>query len=297
MKKTKVLFLTMLLSLSLACGLTNAPAVKSTQTVGSKPSAESKPTLESKLTEIPISEPTSTETPIPIPTSTETPIPTPTSTETPIPTATSIPSAPVGIREGLASLNTYILVIASNITGPTQADFSHTRFEIKTSNDPNAIASHYVVSQSAAGDSQSTQTDSYAYTIGDAQCSGSDADGWDYTTTTPQQTEMLALFTQMIDVVPLIDTPTFVGSETMNGIMTNHFTFQISGMGLQSGAEVKTNQGDYWLAQDGQYIVKYSLVIETADTTTQAILHMDLLIDLTDINQPVNITFPAGCVP
>jgi hypothetical protein len=197
----------------------------------------------------------------------------------------------------LASLNTYSLVIASNITGPTQADFSHTRFEIKKSNDPNAISAHYVVNQSSEGDSQPSQSDSYAYTIGDAQCSGSDADGWDYTTTTPQQTEMMGLFSQMIDILPLIDAPTFVGSETMNGIMTNHFTFRISGLGLQSGAEVTTNQGDYWLAQDGQYIVKYSLVTETADTTTQATLHMDLLIELTEINQPVNIAFPAGCVP
>jgi hypothetical protein len=122
-------------------------------------------------------------------------------------------------------------------------------------------------------------------------------DGWDYTTTTPQQTEMLGLFYQMIDIVPIIDTPTFVGSETINGIMANHFTFQISGLGLQSGAEVAANQGDYWLAQDGQYIVKYSLVIKTADPTTQAFIHMDLLIELTSINQPVNISFPAGCVP
>jgi hypothetical protein len=197
----------------------------------------------------------------------------------------------------LASLNTYSLVIASNITGPTQADFSHTRFEIKKSNDQNAISMHYVVNQSSADDSQPSQSDSYTYSIGNAQCSGSDVDGWDYTTTTPQQTEMQALFTQMIDILPIIDAPTFVGSETMNGIMTNHFSFRISGLGLQSGAEVTSNQGDYWLAQDGQYIVKYSLVTETSDTTTQATLHMDLLIELTDINQPVNIVFPVGCVP
>jgi hypothetical protein len=297
MKKTTLFLLAMLISLSLACGLSSGSSVKPTATVGAKQPDESKPTAESQMVETSIPVPTSTETPIPIRTSTETPVPLPTSTETPTPLPTAIPSNPVGIRTGLASLNTYSLTIASNITGPTQADFSHTRFEITASNDPNAISAHYVVNQSATGDSQPTQTESYTYSIGDAQCSGSDASGWDYTTTTPQQTEMVALFSQMLDVVPLIDTPTFVASETMNGIMTNHFTFRISGLGLQSGAEVKTNQGDYWLAQDGQYIVKYSLVIETADPTTQAILHMDLLIDLTGINQPVNITLPAGCVP
>ena len=283
----------MLLSLSLACGLTNGPSVKFTPTVGSKPPVESKPDIESTADYwVYIDRNPHSYTHFDRDPHTNTYF-----DRNPIPTPTSIPSAPVGIRAGLASLNTYSLVIASNITGPTQADFSHTRFEIMTSNDPNAISTHYVVNQSSEGDSQPTQTDSYAYTIGNAQCSGSDADGWDYTTTTPQQTEMLELFSQMMDVVPLIDAPTFVGSETMNGIMTNHFTFRISGLGLQSGAEVNTNQGDYWLAQDGQYIVKYSLVIETVDTTTQATLHMDLLIDLTNINQPVNIAFPAGCVP
>jgi hypothetical protein len=197
----------------------------------------------------------------------------------------------------LASLNTYSLVIESNFSGPTQADVSHTRLEIKKSNDQDAISMHYVITQPSSGDSGPSTTDSYAYTIGNAQCSGSDSEGWVYTTTTPQQAEMQELFSEMVDIVPIIDAPTFVGSETVNGIMTNHFTFQISGLGLQSGAEVTTNQGDYWLAQDGQYIVKYSLVTETVDPTTQTTLHMELLIELTDVNQPVAIAFPAGCVP
>jgi hypothetical protein len=263
MNKNKVLLLAALLSLLLACNLTNVP------TGGTTPNA---PVGTTPPTELP---PTSLPTPSP----------------------TSIPSAPVGLRAGLAGLNSYSLVIASNFTGPTQAEYSHTRFEIQQSNDPDANSTHYVINQLAEGDSEPSQTDSYAYTIGNASCTGSDADGWDYTTTTPQQTEMQNLFSEMMDFTPIIDTPTFVGSETMNGIVTNHFTFQISGLGLQSSAEVTINQGDYWLAQNGQYIVKYSLVTETQDPTTQEILHMDILIDLTNINQPVDIALPAGCKP
>jgi len=214
-----------------------------------------------------------------------------------MPTLTPIPSEPVSIRTGLASLNTYSLVIESNFLGPAQADHTQTRVEIKDSNDPDANFIHYVITQSTEEDSEPSTTDSNTYTIGYASCSGSDEDGWDYSETTAQQSEMQDLFSEMVDIVPIIDAPIFVGSEIMNGVMTNHFTFQVSGLGLQSGAQVTANKGDYWLAQDGQYIVKYSLVTETLDTTTQATLHMDFLIDLTNINQTVEIAFPAGCVP
>jgi len=197
----------------------------------------------------------------------------------------------------LASLNSYSLAIETNITGPTENDYSHTLMEIQKSKDLDATSTHYNITSSTAGDSAPSTTDSYAYEIGSASCSGSDADGWTYTANTPQQVEMQKLLTGMVDFLPVIDNPTFVASETMNGITTNHFSFQLSGLGLQSGAQATINQGDYWLAQDGQYIVKYTLVTETLDSTSQTTLHMDVKIDLSGINQPVDIVFPAGCVP
>ena len=215
----------------------------------------------------------------------------------PISIPTLIPSDPVSIREGLASLNSYSLVIESNSSGPSQTEYSHTRIEIQKSKDQDATSTHYVVDQVSAGESEPTKTDSYVYSIGNAQCAGSDADEWTYTPLTPQQKEMQDLFSEMMDILPLIDNPTYVGSETMNGIMANHFAFQVSGLGLQSSAEVTANQGDYWLAQDGQYIVKYILVTETVDTTSQAKVRMDVLIELTGVNQPVTIAFPVGCAP
>lgn len=214
---------------------------------------------------------------------------------TPIPTA--VASVPVGIQAGLASLNSYSLAIDSNISGPTQAEYSRTRIEILKSKDQDAISTHYNINQLSAGASEPSTTDSYSYTIGNASCSGSEEDGWDFTESTPQQTEMQKLLAGMLDFLPIIDDPIFVGNETMNGIMTRHLSFQLSGLGVESGAQSTTNQGNYWLAQDGQYIVKYSLVAETQDPATQAVAHLDILIDLTGINQPVDIAFPAGCVP
>jgi hypothetical protein len=257
MNKTKALLLAALLSLVLACNLITLP------TGGTTPVGESN--QPANPTEIPTSEPA------------------------------SIPSSPVGIQAGLASLNTYFMTVESHLTGPTQADYSNTSFEITNSNDPDANSTHYVTAESSADSSEPSQTESYSYAIGNASCSGSDADGWDYSESTPQQAEMQKLLAEMMDFMPIIDNPTFVGSETMNGIQTNHFTFQIGGLGLQSSAQVVANQGDYWLAQDGQYIVKYSLVTETLDPTTQTTMHMDVTINLNNVNQPVNIAFPAGC--
>jgi hypothetical protein len=210
---------------------------------------------------------------------------------------TEIPSIPISIRKGLASLDSYLLVIDSTFTGPGTSDFSHMRYEIENSKDLDATSMHSINAKSSQDSPELDQTDSYMYKIGYATCSGSGEDEWDYTENDPQTNEMADLSGQLVDVVPLIDNPTYIGSEDMNGIQTNHFTFQISGLGLESGAQVNANQGDYWLAQDGQYLVRYKLVTETMDPNDMTTLHMEFLIDLTNVNQPVDITFPAGCVP
>jgi hypothetical protein len=74
---------------------------------------------------------------------------------------------------------------------------------------------------------------------------------------------MLKLIQDIFSLTPLTDNPTFVAAETVNGIPSNHFSFKVSGLGVASGAAVLANRGDYWLAVDGQYIVKYHLLLGT----------------------------------
>ena len=112
----------------------------------------------------------------------------------------------------------------------------------------------------------------------------------------PAQGEMLDVIMNLMKFTPNVDKATFVAKETMNGIPSKHFTFKISGLGAKSGAEVTANQGDYWLAVDGQYIVRYSLVLETVVDPATNIFHMETLINLKNINQPVDITFPQACM-
>ncbi len=214
---------------------------------------------------------------------------------TAVPTPTPIPSDPVSIREGLSSLNSYNFVVETTSYTNTVDTRSIIRVETQHSSDLDATATHYWIYMTADGESD--QTESYLYSIGYNSCSGSDADGWEYSTVTAQEKEMQDILSGMLDLLPLIDDPVYAGAETMNGILSNHFTFQVSGVGAESGVDVLINQGEYWLAQDGQYLVRYTLVLETRDTVTQELMHVDFLIDLNQINQPVSIAFPAGCVP
>jgi len=79
--------------------------------------------------------------------------------------------------------------------------------------------------------------------------------------------------------------------DTVNGIPSNHFSFKLAGLGKESGAVVRNNKGDYWLARDGQYLVKYALAFEVATAaqgSAQAqVYKADVTFDLTNVNAPV----------
>jgi hypothetical protein len=205
------------------------------------------------------------------------------------------PSSPVSINEGLSSLNSYQMTITFKSVGPDPSQSSTTIVETQRSQDQDAT--YTKINQSSiptdGGDPSTSET--YMYQIGFDSCSGSEED-WSWSTMAPNEKEMLDITKNMLGFTPLIDNPSFVAEETVNGISTNHFTFKVSGLGVTSGAEVITNQGDYWLAIDGQYIVKYYLVMETSVDPQSNILHEEISIELNQANQPVNIAFPQGCL-
>jgi hypothetical protein len=205
------------------------------------------------------------------------------------------PANPVSINDGLGSLNSYQMTVIFKTIGPDPSQSSSTTLEIQHSKDADATFTHINTSSLDVGASEPNNSDSNIYQIGNDQCSGSE-DSWDWKSSTPAEAEMQGLFKSMIGFTPLIEDPSFVAQETVNGIQSNHFTFKVSGLGVKSGAEVKTNQGDYWLAVDGQYIVKYTLIIETSMSASSEVLHVEVSVDLAQINQPVSIAFPQGCL-
>jgi len=211
------------------------------------------------------------------------------------PTPTPIPSEPVSLREGLASLNSYVLTIDMTSSGPSPAERSHIVYEMQYSQDLDArlVRTTIEVSTEEEPDQEAMETTSYR--IGNDECMGSKED-WSFTTMTPAQREMVDLAQDMLDVIPLIENPVFVSAETLNGILTNHFTFAVAGLGVKSGAEVTANEGEYWLAQDGLYIVRYHLLAETRGGPQGEVMRQEVGVEMTSINQPLTITFNDWCL-
>jgi len=213
----------------------------------------------------------------------------------PTPTPTSIPSEPVSLREGLASLNSYVLTIDMTSSGPSPAERSHIVYEMQYSQDLDARLVHAIVEASTEEEPNQDPMETTSYRIGNDECMGSKED-WSFTRMTPAQREMVDLAQDMLDVIPLIQNPVFVGSETLNGILTNHFTFAVAGLGVKSGAEVTANKGEYWLARDGLYIVRYHLLAETSSGPQGEVMRQEVRVEMTSINQPLTIAFNDWCL-
>ena len=205
------------------------------------------------------------------------------------------PPQPVRLSEGLASLNSYRITSSFITRGPTPEDSSTIMIISQRSKDQDARYTHITQNSVKTGEAAQDTSETELYRIGNDQCSGQSGE-WSWTSMASNQAEMMGLMMNMIDFTPIIDDPTFVAQEMINGIPSNHFSFSVKGLGVESGAEVTINQGDYWLAVDGQYIIKYSLVLETVMDPQTNIIHMEILIDMNDINQPVNIVFPQACL-
>jgi len=205
------------------------------------------------------------------------------------------PANPVSINDGLGSLNSYQMTVIIKSTGPDPSQSSTTTADTQHSKDADATLTHLNMSIVKKGGGDPSTTDTDTYQIGNDQCTGSGTD-WTWSSQTPSQAEMQDLVKSMIGITPLIQNPTFVAQETVNNIPSNHFTFTIAGLGVKSGAQVNINQGDYWLAVDGQYIVKYTLVIETSTDPQTNIMHEEISIELNQVNQPISIAFPQACL-
>jgi hypothetical protein len=205
------------------------------------------------------------------------------------------PSEPVSVSEGLASLNSYRSIISITTSGPDPKNSSTMVFETRRSKDLDAQVTHITSKSIENGQPGEGDNESDIYRIGNDQCSGSGED-WSYEKMAPNEAEMKDMILSNFSFTPATDNPVFVAVETVNGISTNHFSFKVKGLGSKSGANVTMNQGDYWLAVDGQYIVKYSLVVETVVDPNTDVMHMETVFDVQDINQPVSIAFPQVCL-
>ncbi len=202
---------------------------------------------------------------------------------------------PVSISEGLASLNSYRSVLSITTSGPSPKNSSSIVFETQRSKDKDAQLTNLTSTSIQDGQPSEGDSASKIYRIGTEQCTGSGED-WSFESLISNEAEMRDMILNMFSFSPAFDNPVFVAAETVNGVPTNHFSFKAKGLGGKSGANVTTNQGDYWLAVDGQYLVKYLLVVETVVDPKTNIIHTEIGYEVKDINQSVEIVFPQACL-
>jgi len=212
---------------------------------------------------------------------------------------TEVPSKPIGLRQGLSSLDSYRLTIRMVNNGPSALDKSESTFTIESGSDGESshITNHSVSSSEESPEAETDESDEYF--VGNRQCSVPKDSEVDTSDMDPMIREVFDAWYGMLDLVPTVNEPVFVSAEEMNGITANHFKFTVKGLGKDTGSEVVSSDGEYWLAQDGQYIVKYVVQIETrngpaADANTKTV-HSEFLIDVKDINQNIVIEMPAAC--
>ncbi len=217
-----------------------------------------------------------------------------------IPPSQDVDPKPVGIKDGLGSLDSYQTTFTMNSSDSKGARTSITEFMERSVVDKNSHSVVTTVMFDPENDDEETNETMETYSIGLETCTNSD-DEWEYDTVTEQEKEMRDVFSNLIDVIPLIDNPQFVGEEMMNGVITNHFQFKIEGIGDNSGSVATINSGDYWLAKDGQYIVKYHVLLQirsAAEGTPDAeVADLEATFELANINIPIVFTLPVACHP
>jgi hypothetical protein len=272
MKKALIVFIGLLMLTALACNLTagsdtNAPAAQPGEAVQAQPGQQSQPAGCPDCPECP-----ACPTPEPAP----------------------IPSTPVMINEGLASLDSYVFIISMKSTGSNPVDMSEVVNETRRVNDQSATYTRMYQAESSVEYPELEASTTELYRIGLESCEVSEGE-YDFSTATPTEDELTGLLSSLVDFNFIASDPVLVGTETMNGISSRHYTFSVPNLGVESGVEVTANQGEYWIAEDGNYLVKYSLLIEMRSSPDES-ARLEFSAELTQVNQPVEISFPQGCL-
>ncbi len=219
----------------------------------------------------------------------------------PVPTEVVV-TIPIGIRQGLASLNSYRVMFNVVVNGPTTSDKNSMKTTYEYNSDLDAWHSHSESTQSSADDPEVSSESSDEYRIGNRSCSlpGDNDDGSStIEELDPLEQEMTESLSGLVDMVISVENPVLVGEELVNGVQTKHFTFDVKGLGNTSGAEVTLSKGEYWVALDGQYLVKYSAIMETRNAPegdpNAEVMYTEFTIELANINEPIQISMPAEC--
>ena len=212
------------------------------------------------------------------------------------------PSTPTSLQSTLASLDSYRFILKYHKTGNKPTDTTIIDITMDRSDKADAVHSLFTVQNPiklSDTDADTSPSTSEMWSKDNITCT-KDSDG-EYSSEKQKKTDTdnTRDLLDLMDIVPRIDNPEFVGAETVNDIPSNHFKFKIANYMSDSGWLVTRNEGEYWLAQDGQYIVKYFLFLDASSAPESnpktEILKVSISQELQNINKPVDIKLPSGC--
>jgi len=225
----------------------------------------------------------------------------PTDTPVPTPTATPAPLLPIGLRQGLASLNSYQVTYGQLVIGPGEEDKKQTTTIYSSLAEGDRSHTQVTILNSTADNPTGESSTRDRYQIGSKICSlpaDEDAES-PVSENDPMAEEMANVVASLMDMTLYVDDPVLVDEQQVNGVQTRHYTFKVNGLGKKSGAEVTQSSGEYWSAIDGNYLVKYKLVLEMRsapeDSSAAQVYRNESSYDLTMINEPITIEMPAEC--
>lgn len=208
------------------------------------------------------------------------------------------PTVPVPINEGLASLDSYRLTYANDVFDSTSQEQTTLTFIVASDRSSDASYTRSETVVTAGGEIVSEETDEQ-FVIGNQVCGVTDGEA-EFTVLSDTAKVMTDLMSQVVDFNPLIENPVFVEETVVNGVPVRTYTFDLRSIGAASEVEVVRADGSYALAVDGDYLVDYRLDldlrtgIEGDPEAASSVSSFDLTLE--EINQPVEIVFPASCL-
>lgn len=223
----------------------------------------------------------------------------PRATDEPTPEPTDMPMVPVSINQGLASLNSYRMTYTSDIFDSVSQDRSEMTFIVARDRDSDASYNR-TETRVTNGESQDASEDvQEQFAIGSQLCL---VNGDDVQMTSVSETARVLsdLMAQVVVIQPLIENPVYAGEEVVNGVPARTYTFDVRSIDAASGVEATRSGGSYAIAIDGDYLLRYRLDMELrtgAEGDSEAQYSTFLVeVGLEQINQPVDIAFPASCL-
>ncbi len=199
------------------------------------------------------------------------------------------------ILQGLSSLDSYEWKVSTVSVGPGAADRSEENGNGASDSQANLRYQKMASNSTSADDPAGSQSVTETWRTADMTCT---FDGEEYTSdaANPFVSDMGTVLAGVFDIVIPQGNAKNVGSETIAGVAADHYTFTIQGLGAESGAQVEANSGEVWVAKDGGYLLKYQVTASLrSDAASSEVSSLTLTLELTSVNQPVNIQVPAAC--